>query len=54
MTTINQLTPANKAAYYFAMVLLFVILAVYGRPALEWLLMKLYEIFIQGTPINII
>jgi hypothetical protein len=34
-------------AYWFAVMLLFIITGKYGRQAIEWILMKLYEFFIQ-------
>lgn len=33
--------------YWFAFLLLFIILGMYGREAIEWVLIKLYEIFIE-------
>lgn len=40
-------------AYWFVAVVLFIVLGLYGRPAIEWVLMKLYEFFIQKTPMKI-
>jgi hypothetical protein len=37
----------------FAAVVLITLLAVYGRYAVEWILMKLYEFFIQNNPVNL-
>jgi hypothetical protein len=43
----------NMTAYWFAAMLLFIVLGLYGRPAMEWLLMKLYEFFIQKFPMKL-
>jgi uncharacterized membrane protein len=40
-------------AYWFAAFILIVLLGSYGRQAIEWVLMKLYEFFIQRTPLKL-
>lgn len=32
--------------------LVFAVLARYGKHVIEWILMKLYELFIQKNPVN--
>jgi hypothetical protein len=39
--------------YWFALVLLFILFGIYGKQALEWLLMQLYNFFIQRTPVKL-
>jgi hypothetical protein len=46
MITADKMKP-DITTYWFVLVLLFVIVGIYGRQALEWALMKLYEFFIQ-------
>jgi hypothetical protein len=41
------------AAYGFAAMLLFILFGRYGRQAIEWTLMKLYEFFIQRNPMKL-
>jgi hypothetical protein len=43
---------SNITAYWFVMLLLFIVLGFYGRQAIEWLLMKLYDFFIQKGSIK--
>jgi uncharacterized membrane protein len=50
MITAHKINP-GITAYYFAMVILLIVLGMYGEQAIEWVLMKLYEFFIQRTPI---
>lgn len=52
MITIDKIN-TDVTAYWFAMVLLFIALGIYGRTAIEWLLMKMYAFFIQKTSINL-
>ncbi len=52
MITIDKIN-TDVAAYWFALILLFIALGIYGRPAIEWLLMKMYTFFIQKTPLNL-
>lgn len=52
MITIDKIN-TYLAAYWFALILLFIALGIYGRPAIEWLLMKMYTFFIQKTPLNL-
>jgi Zn-dependent protease len=40
-------------AYWFAAFILIVLLGSYGSQAIEWVLMKLYEFFIQRTPLKL-
>lgn len=40
-------------AYWFAAMLLFILAGKYGRQAIEWVLMKLYEFFIQRNPMKL-
>ncbi len=48
MPIANKMTQL-EAANWFAFLLLFIILGLYGREIMEWALLKLYEIFIQGN-----
>lgn len=43
----------DEAASWFAMILLVILLGKYGSEAVEWLLMKLYEFFIQRIPVRL-
>lgn len=52
MITIDKLN-TDVTAYWFAMVLLFIAPGIYGRTAIEWMLMKIYAFFIQKTSINL-
>lgn len=50
------LTERNQTeiyAYWFAAFFLLAVLGSYGIQAIEWVLMKLYEFFIQRTPIKL-
>ena len=49
MTGADKISP-DIIAYWFAVVLVFAVIGMYGRQAMEWLLMKLYEFFIQRNP----
>jgi hypothetical protein len=40
-------------AYWFAAILLFMLFGRYGRQAIEWVLMKFYEFFIQRNPMKL-
>jgi len=44
---------AETLAYLFAAISLIIVLGSYGRQAIEWLLIKLYELFIQRNPTGI-
>jgi len=46
MITADKMKP-DISTYWFMLVLLFVIFGIYGRQALEWVLMKLYGFFIE-------
>ncbi len=52
MITAHKIKP-RITAYWFALVLALVILGLYGWQAMQWILMKLYELFIQRTPMKI-
>ncbi len=52
MITAENMKP-GMTAYWFGTVLLIAILGVYGRPVIVWMLMKLYEFFIQNTPMKL-
>lgn len=47
MVTINKTAPEQIFYWLLAMIVL-IIIGGYGRQAIAWLLMKLYEFFIQG------
>lgn len=40
-------------AYILTVVLVFAIMGRYGKLAIEWILMKLYEFFIQGNAMEV-
>jgi hypothetical protein len=40
-------------AYWLAAFILIAVLGSYGRQAIAWVLMKLYEFFIQRTPLKL-
>lgn len=47
--------PINKiryriTAYWFSLLLVIVLLGNYGREAIDWMLTKLYEVFILSYP----
>jgi hypothetical protein len=46
-------TQSRILTYWLAVLFVFVILGGYGQAAIEWLLMKLYEFFVQRTPVQI-
>ena len=48
MITLDKIN-TDVTAFWFAVILLFIALGLYGRPAIEWLLIKMYEFFIQRT-----
>jgi hypothetical protein len=43
----------DLTTYSLMMVLLFIVLGFYGRPVIEWFLLKLYEFFIQQFPMKL-
>jgi len=49
----TQKIQAETLAYFFAAISLFIILGRYGRQAIEWMLIKLYELFIQRNPTGV-
>jgi hypothetical protein len=52
MITVEKTAP-EMYTYWFASIILIVVLGMYGRQAIEWVLMKLYEYFVANTPIKI-
>jgi hypothetical protein len=50
---LTEKTQSGLLAYWYAIVLLFVLLIGYGKQALGWLLLKLYEWFVQSVPAKI-
>lgn len=46
MSITNRIKPLITA-YWFAFLLLFIILGLYGRGIISWVLTKLYEMFIE-------
>jgi hypothetical protein len=52
MITADKIRP-DVTSYWFALFLVFAILGRFGRQAMEWVLMKLYEFFIQRNPIKL-
>jgi hypothetical protein len=46
-------TQPEMLTYIFAAIVLITLLGGYGRQAIEWVLMKLYEFFIQRNPIKL-
>ncbi len=40
-----------NTAYWFAFLIIFIFLGFYGKELIEWILIKLYEIFIQKDPV---
>lgn len=53
MITVHQTKPSSSAIWLL-MILVFLIFTSYGLPAIEWILMKLYELFIQNNPMPIV
>ncbi len=49
----TQKIEAETLVYFFAVILLFIVLGRYGRQAIEWMLLKLYELFIQSNPTGV-
>jgi hypothetical protein len=45
--TIPEKYQTELLMYWFTVILVFIILGRYGKQAIEWVLMKLYEFFIQ-------
>jgi hypothetical protein len=39
-------------AYWFAMMLVFIIIGGYGSDAIAWIITKLYEFFIMRKPVS--
>lgn len=46
MITADKIKP-DMTAYWFALMLILVILVLFGRQPIEWILMKLYQFFVQ-------
>jgi hypothetical protein len=49
----SQKHQGDFLAYWFTVLLIFILLGRFGMQAIEWLLMKLYEFFIQHVPLKI-
>jgi hypothetical protein len=49
------LTPvkADTVALYYVMAIILLVIAIAGKDVIAWILMKLYEIFIQQNPVRI-
>jgi hypothetical protein len=43
----------EKITWLYALALILIVTAIAGREAIAWLLMKLYEFFIQKTPLQL-
>lgn len=52
MITVHHTRP-SAVPYWVIMFFLFLILGKYALETVEWIIMKLYEFFIQDTPITI-
>jgi hypothetical protein len=52
MITLDKIN-TDVTAFWLVVVLLFITLGLYGRPAIEWLLIKMYEFFIQRTSMKL-
>lgn len=50
--SISEKIQSEVTAYFLAALLVFILMGRYGRQAAEWLLMKLYEIFIGRSPMG--
>lgn len=48
-----QKIQSEIVAYFLTVVLVFAIMGRYGKQAIEWILMKLYEFFIQRNAIEV-
>jgi len=49
MIATHKVKPAISA-YWFAIIFIIIVFGRYGSEAIEWLLMKLYEFFVQLIP----
>jgi hypothetical protein len=47
-------TDVELAPYILTMLIVFFLLGQYGRQAIAWILMKLYEFVIQKNPLSIL
>jgi hypothetical protein len=52
MITVGKTHP-EIFTYFFAAIVLITLLGGYGRQVIEWILLKLYEFFIQNNPIKL-
>lgn len=52
MITVHHTKP-SAIPYWFIMILLFLTLGKYGWQAIEWIMLKLYEFFIQNHPVSL-
>ncbi len=50
---VTQRPQSEIYSYLFAAIILLAMLKGYGRQAIEWILIKLHEFFIQRTPIKL-
>ena len=48
-----QKIQVETLAYFLAAILLLIILGRYGKQAIAWMLIKLYELFIQRNPTGV-
>ena len=44
---------SDMTAYWIVGVLVLIVFGRYGRRAIEWILMTLYEFFVQKNPMNL-
>lgn len=49
----SEIVQSEILAYWFTVLFVFIILGRYGRQAMEWILMKLFELFIQRNPMKL-
>jgi hypothetical protein len=52
MITAEKTYP-EMVTYFFAAIVLLTLFGNYSRQAIEWILMRLYEFFIQNNPIKL-
>ncbi len=49
----SQKQQSDFLAYWFTVLLIFIFFGRFGLEAIQWVLMKLYEFFIQHVPLKI-
>jgi hypothetical protein len=49
----TQKQQSDFMAYWFTVLLVFILFGRFGLEAIQWVLMKLYEFFIQHVPLKI-